>query len=80
MQFLYNGHHTKRDTYCYEINSGGAFLIKESGKVTITFENDVFVSCDFPLRGVYSRNGWRILAGINETITRIENKKEAEKQ
>lgn len=75
MKLLHNEHHIKTDTYYYAINSGGEFFIKESGAVTIIFENDVFVSASFPYRDVYSRNGWRILAGINDMITKIENEK-----
>ena len=72
MRVLFNETHTKTDTYHFEINGGGEFYIKESGEVTIIFENDKFVSASFPLSGVYSRNGWRILAGINEMINKIE--------
>lgn len=75
MNMLFNEHHTKTDTYRYEINGGGEFYIQESGSVEIIFENDVFVSVSYPLKGVYSRNGWRILAGINEMIAEIEAEK-----
>ena len=75
---LCNGSHIKTDIYHYEISGGGEFHITESGPVEIIFENDVFVRCDFPLRGTYSRNGWRILAGINEMITRIEDRRKNE--
>lgn len=73
MNVLYNAQHTKRDTYCYEINSGGEFFIQESGTVTIIFENGKFISASFPMKGVYTRNGWRILAEINNRINKIEN-------
>lgn len=72
MNVLYNERHTKTDIYHYEINEGGEFQIIESGDITIVFENDVFVSVSFPFREKYSRNGWRILAAINEKISEIE--------
>ena len=72
MNLLYNDQHTKTDTYSYTINSGGEFYVTESGKVTIVFENGVFISASFPFRDRYSRNGWRILAAINKKIEEIE--------
>jgi hypothetical protein len=75
MNVLYDESHIKTDVYSYKINGGGEFFIKESGEVKILFENDVFVSASFPFRDVYTRNGWRILAGINEKIAEIEKRK-----
>lgn len=72
MEMLYNQARTQTDTYCYEINSGGEFLVNESGKVVIVFENKKFVSASYPMSGTYTRNGWRILAAINEKIKQIE--------
>lgn len=73
MNVLYKERHTRIDTYQYEINGGGEFFIQESGRVIIVFENGKFVSASFPFQSVYTRNGWRILAGINDVITRIES-------
>lgn len=72
MKVLYDKHHTRLDMYEYEINGGGEYFIQESGKIKIVFENGKFKSASFPLHGVYSRNGWRILAGINDMINEIE--------
>ena len=72
MNMLYNVTNTQTDTYCYEINSGGDFYVKETGNVTIVFENGKFVSASYPMSKRYTRNGWRILAAINERIEAIE--------
>ena len=72
MNLLYDEKHTKLDTYEYQINGGGKYYVKESGRVTIVFENGHFKSASFPLSGQYSRNGWRILAAMNEKISYIE--------
>ncbi len=69
---LYDRDRTRTDTYCFQINSGGEFFVKESGTVKIIFENGVFVSASFPFCGSYTRNGWRILAAINDEINIIE--------
>ena len=72
MELLYNEIPTRTDTYCYEINSGGELYVQESGQVKIGFDNKEFVRASCPFSGTYSRNGWRILAAINEKIKQIE--------
>ena len=72
---LFNEHHVRTDTYRYAINGGGEFFIQESGAVEIVFENGVFVSASFPFHGIYTRNGWRILVGINKKIAEIEGER-----
>ena len=74
MRTLFNETRTKTDIYSYAINSGGEFLIQERGGVEIIFVNDKFSSASFPFQGAYTRNGWRILAGINEKIAEIESR------
>lgn len=72
MKMLYSETYIHTDVYHYEINGGGEYFVQESGKVKIVFENKKFVSASYPLSGTYSRNGWRILAAINEKINEIE--------
>jgi hypothetical protein len=74
MGLLYNETNVRKDVYSYKINGGGEFFVHESGTVTITFENGKFVSASFPFSGQYTRNGWRILAEINNKIEEIEKK------
>ena len=71
---LYNEVHTRRDSYRWTINGGGVFRVMEIGDVEIVFENGKFVSASYPFTGVYTRNGWRILAAINEKIEIIESR------
>jgi len=82
MSLLYDKTHIRTDTFTYKINSGGEFSIRESGIVTIVFENGRFVKAEFPFTGSYSRNGWRILSAINNEISQIESElaEKAEKQ
>lgn len=79
MKMLYNETRIQTDTYHYEINGGGEFSVKESGEVTVVFENKKFVSASFPFSEHYTRNGWRILAAINEKINEIEQALKADK-
>ena len=72
MEMLYDRTHTQTDTYCYKINGGGVFLVKEKGEVVIVFENKKFVSASYPMSETYTRNGWRILAAINEEIELLD--------
>lgn len=72
MALLYNNIITNRVEYTFDINAGGSLQIKERGKVTITFVDGAFHSVDFPFNGKYTRNGWRILAAINDKIQAIE--------
>ena len=45
--------------------------------VTIRFKNYKFESCEFPFRGGYSREQWRVLGAIAEKIREIEKQYEA---
>ena len=72
MEMLCNKDHARTDTYRYDINGGGEFFVKESGKVVIVFENKKFVAASYPMCGKYTRNGWRILAAINKEIEILE--------
>jgi hypothetical protein len=74
MRLLYSEAKTTKDTYIYQINNGGEFDIEEKGEVRIVFENGKFVSATFPFHGIYSRNQWRILAGITDKIAEIEER------
>ena len=72
MRMLYDEIHTKTDIYEYNINGGGEYHVEETGIVRIVFENKKFKMAAFPLRKTYTRNGWRIMAAINEKIEQIE--------
>jgi len=72
MSLLYNKKHKKIDTFIFNINSGGEDLVKETGEVSIIFLNGKFDQCNFPFTGHYTRNGFRILAEINDKISELE--------
>lgn len=69
---LYDMEHEQTDEFAFKINRGGEYQINESGTVEITFRNGEFQSVRYPLAGTYTRNGWRILAAIEDKISRIE--------
>ena len=71
-RLLYNATKETRETYSFQINSGGELGVEETGTVTITFLNGKFEKCHFPFAGNYTRNGWRILAAIEQKISEIE--------
>ena len=54
-------------TYCIYDESE-----REIGTVVITFENGKFLKCDFPFRGLYTREQWAVLSQIEAEISRIE--------
>lgn len=72
MNLLYGKTKTKEEKFSYQINSGGDLSVKEGGTITITFRNEKFYEATFPFSGRYTRNGWMILAQINEEIREIE--------
>lgn len=72
-RLLYDAVCEQRHTYTFKINGGGELGVKESGQVTITFKDGRFESASFPFSGNYTRNGWRILADIEQKISDIEN-------
>ena len=72
MDMLYNQKHTKTDVYSYEINGGGKYSVKEQGQVEIIFVEGKFAKASYPFLGIYSRNGWRILAAVEKEIATIE--------
>lgn len=72
MNLLYGKTKTKEEKFTYKINSGGDLNVKENGMITIIFENEQFREVMLPFGGEYSRNGWMILAQINEEIRNIE--------
>lgn len=47
--------------------------------LTIIFENGVFREAKFTMSGTYSRHDWRVLAAIEEEISRLEKQLEDEK-
>ena len=69
---LYNKSHIRRDTFTYEINSGGELDVKECGVVAIHFVNGKFERAEYPMHDKYTRNGWRILAVIEVEIAKLE--------
>ena len=50
----------------------------DAGEVTIEFVDGMFSGCKFPFRGMYSREEWRELGQIADTIVEIEKIKEFE--
>lgn len=70
-RLLYGAECEQRHIYTFKINTG--LYEKESGQVKITFKDGRFESAAFPFSGNYTRNGWRILAEIEQKITDIEN-------
>lgn len=71
-RLLYDEQRDTIDTYSYDINSGGELSVSEHGIVTIIFKNKKFYTANYPMEGMLSRNGWRIMAAINEKIEAIE--------
>ena len=69
---LYDETKEKYETYTYRINGGGSYFIIETGKIILTFVDGKFFKAEFPFVGMYSRNGWRILAAIEQKISEIE--------
>lgn len=53
-------------------------MIREQGVVVVTFTNGVFERAEFPFNGLYSRNGWRLLAAINAFIEAKEQELKAQ--
>ena len=74
-KLLYDPKYEGLETYSFQINVGGELYVEESGEVKIVFKNGRFESATFPFSGVYTRNGWRILADIESKIRDIENTK-----
>lgn len=69
---LYGCKAEQRDTYTLTINGGEEHRIEECGEVQIVFVNQKFKEAKFPMNGSYTRNGWRILAAIEQKISQIE--------
>lgn len=69
---LYDKKREQIDIFSYEINSGGEYDIKENGIVIIEFVNKKLNKVTFPMKGFYTRNGWRILCAIENEISEIE--------
>jgi ABC-type sulfate transport system substrate-binding protein len=76
MAYLYNKQSKKVESFTYELNT--TFYEHEAGEVIIVFEDEKFARAEFPMKGMYSRTAWRILADIEAAITAIE-KEYAEK-
>lgn len=72
MELLFDKKHRHTDFFTYQINRGGELNVKECGTVAIRFVDGKFADVEFPFKGPYTRNGWRILAAIEAEITRLE--------
>ena len=70
--YLYNEHHNKVDTFSFKINAVSSPPGDEKGIVSIVFENGKFKEATFPMRGLYSRRGWKIIGDIAQRIDKIE--------
>lgn len=75
MSLLYDEAKKKTEVFSFQVNSGGIDNVRESGVISIIFIDDKFSSVSFPLTGSYSRNGWKIMAAINQKIEEIEGRK-----
>ena len=71
-KLLYGAEQFVTHNFTYKINSGGELGVKEQGNIQVTFKNGNFAYASFPFQGPYTRNGWRILAAINQKIEEIE--------
>lgn len=73
MTHLHSETKTSIDTYTYRA-TGYDHPGWGDVRIVITFENGAFRDAQFPFRGTYTRNQWRILGEIADKITELEGR------